>query len=369
MGELPEFSPIQAISASTWEGREIIPQQWLVEGMIPMLTTTCLSGDGGLGKSLLAMQLMTCCAAQKRFMNKDTKPALSVGLFCEDHENQLHERQQKINEHYQVEYKDLIDLNYLPRVGVDNALVSVQYERVLPTPFFLRFRELVLDMQAKLVVIDTAADTFMGNENIRTQVRAYIQLLNGLANDCQGAVVLLVHPSVAGLQSGTGTSGSTAWNNSVRSRWYLEKPASSGDEPENDNIRILSQKKSNYSALDKTGIELEWKEGVFQIKEGESSFLRKLELSNLSKECLDVIERGAEKMRFLSIYPNTQNYAPKILKEKMNGKHSYKDIKLVIEQMFDDGRLVNSERKYDGKTRLVLRAAENPPRTLEDTEI
>ena len=366
---MTDAQPISVVSAADWEGRDVIPQEWLVDGMIPMHTTTCLSGDGGLGKSLLAMQLMTCVAAQKRFMGRDTRCGLSLGLFCEDHENQLHARQQKINDHYQLSYRDLADLNYIPRVGCDNALVACHYDKLVPTPFFGQFRSLVLDMQARFIVIDTAADTFMGNENIRTQVRAYIQLLNGLANDIQGAVLLLVHPSVAGLQSGSGTSGSTAWNNSVRSRWYLEKPAQEKDAygdsgATNENIRILSQKKSNYSAVDPRGMELEWRDGVFQMKEGEGSFLRKLELSKLSKECLELIEHNAEKMIFLSIMPGARNYAPRFLKEKMRGKNSFNDIKTVINQMFDDGRLVNVESRYDGKIRTVLRASKPPEAQL-----
>lgn len=320
-----------------------------------MHTTTCLSGDGGLGKSLLAMQIMTCCAASKSFIGRETMHAAAMGLFCEDRENQLHERQDAINQHYGLKYSDLTDLHYLPRVGDDNALVSLHYDKLQVTPFFYQFREHVIALECKLVIIDTAADTFLANENNRPQVRSYIQLLNGLANDIGGAVLLLSHPSAAGLMTGSGTSGSTAWNNSVRSRWYLERPKSENEAKEQDkNIRILTQKKSNYSALDSSGIELEWKDGTFAVKEGESSFLRQLEMNNLSKEIIDIIGVLSQKKVYLSLSEHSRNFAPKILKEKLKSKYSYKDVYHAVNKLFDEDKLINADIKIDRQPRTVL---------------
>jgi len=319
-----------------------------------MFTTTALAGDGGIGKSLLAMQLMTCCGAGKRFLNKDTLPCVSLGLFCEDYENQLHERQNNIIAHYGVGYPEIADVHYMPRVGEDNAIVEIKYDKPVATEFFKQFRQVALDIGAKLVVIDTAADTFAGNENIRAQVRAYVQLLNGLANELQGAVVLLMHPSLSGLGSGSGTSGSTAWNNSVRSRWYLEKDHS---EEADDNVRILSHKKSNYSAAESGGIELLWKEGAFELKLDENSFMKKLEMTRIKKECLDLIEHLYSQNIPLSIYEQARNYAPRKLREKFRVKPSLQDIKTCIEQMLDEKTLVNVHHGAPSRMQFCLRDA------------
>ncbi|MDP6385061.1 MAG: hypothetical protein QGI93_02590, partial [Planctomycetota bacterium] len=51
--------------------------------------------------------------------------------------------------------------------------------------------------------------------------------------------------------TGSGFSGSTAWNNSVRSRLYLTKPKL-GDDDQADHRtpeRLLRAMKSNYSGL------------------------------------------------------------------------------------------------------------------------
>jgi hypothetical protein len=38
----------------------------------------------------------------------------------------------------------------------------------------------------------------------------------------KGSVVLIAHPSLTGINTGTGISGSTQWHNSVRARFYLK---------------------------------------------------------------------------------------------------------------------------------------------------
>ena len=49
-------------SAARFQNRAVKPREWLVEGFIPNGTVTLLGGDGGSGKSLLAMML---CKAQR----------------------------------------------------------------------------------------------------------------------------------------------------------------------------------------------------------------------------------------------------------------------------------------------------------------
>ena len=68
--------------------------------------------------------------------------------------------------------------------------------------------------------LDTLADVFAGNENARQEARQFIGLLRGLAIEHDLAVVPLAHPSLSGMTSGTGTSGSTALLDSVRARSF-----------------------------------------------------------------------------------------------------------------------------------------------------
>ncbi|WP_341821558.1 AAA family ATPase [Wolbachia endosymbiont (group B) of Idaea biselata] len=129
------------------------------------------------------------------------------------------------------------------------------------TTYFQELLEDIESFQPKLVILDTAADLFGGNENDRSHVRQFIQGCCGrIAQAIKGAVLLLAHPSDAGIIRKTGTGGSTAWNNTVRSRWYLTRPDKANASPDE---RILSRKKSNYSQCNNGQMTLYWKNGAF----------------------------------------------------------------------------------------------------------
>lgn len=112
-----------------------------------------------------------------------------------------------------------------------------------------------------LLILDTLADLHAGNENDRAHARQFIGLLRHLAIEYQCAVLLLAHPSLAGMNSGTGLSGSTAWNSSVRSRLYLKRVKDDAYEADPD-ARTLETMKANYGPTGGT-IALTWMDGVF----------------------------------------------------------------------------------------------------------
>ena len=97
------------------------------------------------------------------------------------------------------------------------------------------------------------------DENQRAQARQFISLLRKLAHKYNCAVVVLAHPSLSGLNSGSGTSGSTAWSNSVRSRFYLQRLQD--DDPDK---RVLTLEKNNYARIG-TEINLRWEDGCFKF--------------------------------------------------------------------------------------------------------
>src|SRR5690606_1948630 len=66
----PKARKSQFFTATMLDGKEVPPRNWLVPGTIPSGTVTLLTGDGGTGKSLLALQLATACALGKRWLGK-----------------------------------------------------------------------------------------------------------------------------------------------------------------------------------------------------------------------------------------------------------------------------------------------------------
>lgn len=140
---------------------------------------------------------------------------------------------------------------WLPRFGEDNLLMSFDHSVGKLTPFFEMLLNEANKFGAQLIVVDTAADVFGGNENDRGQVRQFTGKCLGhlphLAREINGCVVLLAHPSRAGLASGTGDSGSTGWSNAFRSRAFLYAPAAEQGEPLDRYARLLSRRKANYA--------------------------------------------------------------------------------------------------------------------------
>ena len=100
-----------------------------------------------------------------------------------------------------------------------------------------------------------------GNENVRRETNTFLKTYVGsFCVNHNASVLVLAHPSVAGMRDGTGMSGSTAWENSVRSRAYFHKA------DEHDDVRVLSRKKSNYSSSGDThDITVLWDQGVYQL--------------------------------------------------------------------------------------------------------
>jgi putative DNA primase/helicase len=192
-------------------GKTPPPRFWVAEDWVPYGVVTGLYGDGGVGKSLIAQQLQTGTALGSTWLGLPVDGVASLGVYCEDDENELWRRQCDLNESYGVDHDALGSMHWMPRLGENNLLMTFARNGVGElTTFHRHVTEAVLDLRARLVVIDTAADTFGGNENDRNHVRQFVQrALGQIALKIRGAVICCAHPSRAGLSTGVGDSGST----------------------------------------------------------------------------------------------------------------------------------------------------------------
>ena len=287
-------------------------RRWLVEGWIPHSAVTMLGGDGGVGKSLIAQQLITCAATGKDWLGQITMPCKAIAIFCEDDADELHRRQEAINRYYDVEFGDLENAQWVSRVGDENTLMRwEQYEAAgFPTEFYQQVHDLTQDTGAQLLVLDALHDLFPGNENSRPQARQFIQLLHSLARDMDGTVVLTAHPSLSGRNSGTGESGSTAWNNAVRSRMYLTKPRDDQGGEDDGDLRVLQRRKANYA---NTGdeIRLTWRDGVFATLSTNGGIIGAIEGNIAERVFLDLLGKREAEGRPVSHKSRAGSYAPK----------------------------------------------------------
>jgi RecA-family ATPase len=294
---LPASNGSRFFSPATLDGLPIPDRRWIVEGLIPAGNVTMLSGDGGLGKSLLAMQLLTCVAIGKPWLGLPTTQCNAIGVFCEDERDELHIRQSAINASYGCAFLDLSSCLWMPRVGEANVMRHFGDKGPGdPTKFYSEVKERVKATGSRLVVIDSLHDVFSGNENFRGNARQFISDLRAIVLPVDGAVLLLSHPSMSGMNTGTGAAGSTAWHNAVRSRLYLTRPvrksSSYSEEPDDgdSNERVLKTMKSNYGAIGGT-IPLRWEHGVFVRQDAAqpASFIDKLNIDRMALEGLRLL--------------------------------------------------------------------------------
>lgn len=252
-----------AFTADSLAGQEIPERPWHVESLVPARVVTLLQGDGGTGKSILALQLAVATVAGRKWLGQEVRRGNALYLSAEDDRGEIHRRLDAICIDYGIGLGDLPGLKVLDLTGADAVLGAADRQgRLLPTPRWQEFEQLAAAWEPALIVVDNLADVFAGEENSRPQARQFIAQLQGCAARLNASLVLLGHPSLAGMATGTGSSGSTAWNNSVRSRLYLERPKVDG-EPGPADARMLSVKKANYAPA---GLELRlrWSGGVFK---------------------------------------------------------------------------------------------------------
>jgi len=263
------FDPLAGIMRAS-EIRGPVPDRvWLLQEWFPARAVSLMFGPGGVGKTLLVQQLANCVATGQDFMGIKTRKMPVLAVLCEDDAQEISRRQLSINNWMginEITGTGPKDLHIWPRVGEDNILVTYPSQgEDQPGAFYALLKDAVervkADAEGIFIVLDTAADMYGGNENVRREVNTFIKTyLGSFCVNYNATVLVLAHPSVAGENTGTGLSGSTAWENSARARAYFHRS------DDGDDIRILSRKKSNYSASgDSHDVTMLWDQGVYQL--------------------------------------------------------------------------------------------------------
>lgn len=345
-------------SAATLHGQPIPPRLWHVEGIIPGRTVTMLNGDGGAGKSLLALQLAASTALGKPWIGRSIAAGEALFISAEDDKAEIHRRLADIVRAEDVTLADLDRLTIRSLAGEDALLARYDGRSGLLTPSGL-YHELDAHTAASapaLVVLDTLADLFPGNENDRAQARHFVGLLRGLAirHDC--AVLLLAHPSLSGMSSGSGTSGSTGWSNSVRSRLYLERVKSENYEADPD-ARILRGMKSNYA---RTGEEivLRWQSGVFVAEASETRLDRMAKGGKAERVFMSLLRKMTEQGRRVN-HAGGATYAPRLFAQQTDSEGVTKTaFRSAMETLLESGKIRISEDGPPSKRRAFLEVAE-----------
>jgi RecA-family ATPase len=226
--------------------------------------------------------------------------------------------------------------------------------QLVKTSFYDEVVEIVKEIRPVLLVLDTLADIFAGNEIIRAQVRAFINMLRKIAIAYKLAVLVLAHPSMAGLASGKGTSGSTAWSNSVRSRLYLDRVYDDqGHEPDTD-LRVLRSMKMNYGAVGNE-IHMRYRQGVFvPVTTSMGGGDPLVASAKADKVFIELLTKYAAQNRYVSISEG-KSYAPHVFKADAAKEGVNKvALKAAMERLLEKGAIENAPHGAPSKKQFRL---------------
>ena len=273
------------INIGAWQDQPVPERVWTVKDRIPGNNVTLLSGEGSIGKSILSLHLATAIVLGRDWLQSLPDPGPAIVVCCEDDINELWRRLDLIFKFYGAAYTDFKDLHVLALAGEKTLMAAPDRNGLMqPTKLFKQIHQAACDIKPKLLVLDNSADIFGGNENDRAQVRQFIGILRGMAIAASTGVLLTSHPSLTGISSGTGLSGSTAWNASVRSRLYFKRATTEKDEEPDPDLRVLECMKSNYGPVGET-ITLRWNNGFYSYRSAASAILKNWQPSGVAKTC------------------------------------------------------------------------------------
>ncbi len=257
-------APLPFFCAADLDGQAVPERLWHVQDFIPARTVTILAGDGGTGKSLAALQLAIATARGKAWLGQATTEGRAVFISAEDERDELHRRLASVAIAEGFPLADLDRLTLLS-LAAEDALLSVPEgpsKTMKETPLYRKIEEWFSTHKPALTVLDTLADLFGGDEINRGQARQFIGQLRTLALTYDTTIILLAHPSLSGMARGDGNSGSTAWNNSVRSRLYMRRATAEDGAEADPDARTLEVMKANYGRIG-LSLALRYRDGAF----------------------------------------------------------------------------------------------------------
>jgi RecA-family ATPase len=344
-GTPPQRQPLQWLDMSNWDRVPVPQRKWAIRDRVPLNQAGLFSGEGGTGKSIIELMKNVAHVTGKDWLGSMPELGPAIYLGAEDDKDEIHIRIAAIADHYGVTFKQLIDggLHVLPLLGQDATLCAAggKSGRVEVTDLYRQIYEAAGDIKPMNISIDTLSRAFAGNEIDRVQVYAFAMHMQALAMVAGGSVTVLSHPSLNGIASGSGISGSTAWHGAFRFRQYLKGvKATDGEQPEND-LRELEFKKNQYGPRGES-IVLRYQRGLF-LPEGGSTSLDKLTRETATDQLfLDLLRRFADQGRNVSDKQNSPNFAPAAFVEDAEAKRlglRKPDLKAAMARLFSTDKI------------------------------
>ena len=266
---IAKLPPLPRIKASSFAGKPA-PERRFVDKRHFFLADDLnyFSGAGAIGKTTIGLQLLAAYA------HRDER-AMWLGALLNEYgpaliysaEEDADELNRRLTAICAFEGWDLADLDRLEIIDMSvdeqKALLVADPKNklnLLKTDLIHRLDKDIVAVRPGLVFIDNKAQTVDADEisrNVATKTGNVLRHL-GRRNRC--GIIMAAHPSLTGLNSGTGSAGSTGWFNTGRNQVNMTCPA---DDAKDDGRRVLTKPKANYSASGQE-INVVWDQGCYR---------------------------------------------------------------------------------------------------------
>jgi RecA-family ATPase len=331
----------------------------LVEGLIPAKIVAGLYGEGAVGKSLLALMLAVACVIGGLFLGYRVKQGPVIYLCCEDDEDEVHRRIAGICKFLNVDIAALGDLHIVALADEDAVLAATDgRSEVLTTTYrYDQVAKLAEQVRPVLVIGDTLADVLAATENSRMIAKQFVRKMRPLAIPYGGTFLVLAHPSLSGINTGRGSSGSTGWRNTFRWDGFLQKVLDESGREADPSNRVLSVKKANYGPQDG--------EIPLRYVDAGAYMLDTTRLANsggdpmvadykAEKVFLELLKKYIGQNRYVSTSEG-KSYAPAVLaSDAATEGVNKKQLKSAMERLLEKGKVENAPHGAPSKKQFRL---------------
>ena len=336
-------APLSWLDMSRWDDEPVPERKWAIRDRVPLNQAGLFSGEGGTGKSIIELMKNVAHVTGKEWLGSLPEQGPAVYVGAEDDQDEIHIRLAQIARHYGLTFKDLIDggLHVLCLLGKDATLCAANGKsgKVETTALYKQLYEAAGDIKPKNISVDTLSRAFAGNEIDRTQVYGFASHMQALAMVAAGSVTILSHPSLAGIASGSGISGSTAWHGAFRFRQYLKGAKQDGGEQPDGDLRELEFKKNQYGPTGET-IVLRYQRGLFLPEHGMSTIDKAARETMVDDALITIGKKLVARGQELSPAQTSHNYAVSLTAKEPEARGIKKaELAHALGRLLDQGKL------------------------------
>jgi len=262
------------LRVATWGEATPLARQWLVEDWLPAGRVTMLTGEGGAGKSRLALQLASGVASGGtsdgawlqsppgllRLGNAVPQEGAPVVFASwEDEPDEFYRRLHQISGRAApwVTPERVKNLQIVNMMGEGPVWAPSQGSHISSMAALTvtgdRLRRFCERAGARLLIVDPLAAAYASQENTRGLVRAFVSHWDDWAQEQNCTILLLAHPPKS---SAYNYAGSTDWLGAVRALWSLQRSTQPGLDS-GPAVWNLDSVKGNYRGPTET-VQLTW---------------------------------------------------------------------------------------------------------------